>query len=186
MKEIWKDVVNFEGLYEISNLGRVRTYRTKLIRALNKDNWNYWRLSLYKQNKIYTIRVHIMVAYAFIGPRPIGFEINHIDTNKNNNRWDNLEYVTPSINILHNFKMGVSTNKGTRNPRNLLTEKQVIDLRQKLENDGSVSYRKELAKELSVSLSCINGIYRNKNWKHLPLTNFEKKTLTASPKSDIV
>jgi len=112
-EEIWKDVVGYEGLYEVSNRGQIKSldryvngcqpglfqikYGIKLKPYLSKG---YLRVNLSKDGIIKTIQIHILVAMAFKGHRPCGLKIvvNHIDTNKlNNNDW-NLELTTQRKN----------------------------------------------------------------------------------------
>lgn len=121
MGEQWKDIViesngvlyNFEGKYEVSNMGRVRSlnYRgTGEVRLLKqgKDKGGYFRVSLYKNGKTKAFLVHRLVATAFIPNNDIDkTEVNHIDENKQNNCVTNLEWVTSKDNINH----------GTRNKR---------------------------------------------------------------------
>lgn len=101
MKEIWKDIPNYEGLYQISSLGRVKSLnynRTKQEKILKqaKDYDGYHLVSLSKNGKHLTMKVHRLVAQAFLGNSNL--QINHIDENKSNNKISNLEYCTPSYN----------------------------------------------------------------------------------------
>lgn len=117
MKEIWKDAVGFEGRYEVSNLGRVRSHvcsfngkdpkepKTKILR--DADNKGYRRVVLIsKEGKRCCKTVHRLVAAAFLGDCT-NMEINHIDCDKTNNRVDNLEICTQSHNTLHAYKHGL-------------------------------------------------------------------------------
>ena len=106
MEEIWKDIIGFEGLYQISNLGRVKSLYKNIIRKPQKAPSGYFFLTLHKNGKIYNLNVHRTVAIHFIGYRE-GLEVNHIDGNKGNNRVDNLEWVTRSENQIHAIKMGL-------------------------------------------------------------------------------
>lgn len=106
MVEIWKDIEGYEGLYQVSNLGRVKSlerYRknhNKLqkieekIKKTRQDKQGYLLVDLYKNNKIKTVRVHRLVAKAFIENIDNKETVNHIDGNKHNNRIDNLEWCT--------------------------------------------------------------------------------------------
>ncbi len=67
----------------------------------------YIRHTLYDNWKTMPIRVHSLVAQYFIGPRPEGYQVNHIDGNKTNNHYSNLEYVTPMQNIRHSVETGL-------------------------------------------------------------------------------
>ena len=117
-KEEWKPINDFEGFYEVSNFGRVRSldrfvlcpnqygkdamYRRKgkvLKFALHRDN--YWLVTLHKNSTKKTFLVHRLVASAFI-PNPDNLiEINHIDENKLNNHVSNLEWTTRMQNVHH-------------------------------------------------------------------------------------
>lgn len=116
--EEFRDVVGFEGLYSISNLGRVISHhRYKGLQpgrllALYLDKDGYLKACLARSgSKIYRF-VHYLVAAAFIGPRPLGMVVNHKDatepaTMKLNNRADNLEYVTNQQNADHASRNGL-------------------------------------------------------------------------------
>ena len=116
-QEIWKDVIGYEGYYQISNLGRIKSVNRitthnrvrkecMLKQFLNK--FGYYFVSLSKDNKKITQRVHRLVAKTFI-PNPNNYpEINHIDGNKKNNKVENLEWCSCQQNILHSFKLGLS------------------------------------------------------------------------------
>jgi hypothetical protein len=122
MEEIWKDIEGYEGIYQVSNLGRARSLdRTIISGAYNspmfkkgtilkpqpKGYIGYVGLSLSKDGKRENVYIHRLVAKAFI-PNPDNLpEVNHKDENKKNNRADNLEWVTTQENI----------NYGTRTQR---------------------------------------------------------------------
>ena len=133
MKEVWRDIEGYEGLYQVSNLGRVKSFAKKgnwkekiLIQSKTRDGYNI--VGLYKNSKNTTVRVHRVVAKAFI-PNPNSFlEVNHKDGNKNNNAVDNLEWCTCEENMKHSWNIGLRrtkdilsnlheyANKGGRNP----------------------------------------------------------------------
>ena len=110
MKEIWKDIREYYDLYQVSNLGRVRStgkYGTKgqIIRPC--VGRGYYKVQLYKNKKSRCIYVHRLVATAFL-PNPYRKEqINHIDGNKFNNRLDNLEWATRDENWQHAIDTGL-------------------------------------------------------------------------------
>ena len=101
MIEEWRDIRGYEGLYQVSNLGRVKSIpreKTKggILKPL-KDTTGYLSVNLYKNGKIKRCKIHRLVANNFL-------EVNHKDGNKLNNNLSNLEYVTRSQNILHRFR----------------------------------------------------------------------------------
>lgn len=101
MEEIWKDVVGYEGLYKVSNLGRVKSmnyHRSGKEKILKTDKSRYERVPLCKNGKETTETVHKLVAMAFI-PNPYNLpQVNHKDENKLNNNVENLEWCTQSYN----------------------------------------------------------------------------------------
>lgn len=126
MEEIWKDVIGFEGWYQVSNLARVkslkkyvkhnyggeRVVQERIIKQSmekNRGEVGYMRTSLAKGSKRNQIRIntHRLIAEAFI-PNPENKKfVNHIDGNKLNNSLENLEWVTPKENVTHAIKMGL-------------------------------------------------------------------------------
>ena len=127
IKEEWKDIKNYEGLYQVSNLGKIKSVN-KLVK--NKGNFKkkikerilkpskvyngYLRLTLSKNGIHKNYRVHRLVAEAFI-PNLNNYEdINHIDGNKQNNCIDNLEWCSRKQNIIHSWKNGLSKPHNTR------------------------------------------------------------------------
>jgi hypothetical protein len=100
--EIWKPVLDFEGIYEVSNHGRVRTVATQRIRKPSRCNtYGHQGLLLTRDGKVYSRRVHCLVLEAFVGPRPPGTQACHApDPDPTNNRLDNLRWDTPSGNAL--------------------------------------------------------------------------------------
>lgn len=118
MQEIWKAVKNYEGLYEVSNLGNVKSIsyfnhvnnksypRNKMLKQIANDR-NYLRVYLYKKGKGKNFRVHRLVADAFI-PNPDNLpEVNHIDGNKQNNKTTNLEWCTHQHNMKEAYRLGL-------------------------------------------------------------------------------
>lgn len=103
MEEIWKDIVGYEEIYQVSNFGNVKNIRTNKILKYGINDQNYEIVTLYKKTKKKNMRIHRLVAQAFI-PNPDNLpQINHKDGNKHNNRVDNLEWCTGSNNIKHAY-----------------------------------------------------------------------------------
>jgi hypothetical protein len=99
--EQWRDVPNYEGLYQVSNLGRIRRMPKGKIRVQKAAKNGYLQVNLCKNNKVRWISVHRLVASAFIANPDNLPVVNHKDENKHNNHADNLEWVTPRENCLH-------------------------------------------------------------------------------------
>jgi hypothetical protein len=107
-KEKWKDVIGFEGLYKVSNLGNVISLITKKPLKANGDNYGYLQVILYKGNKRITGKVHRLVAKAFIDNTENKPQVNHKDGNKKNNNISNLEWMTNKENKRHAIDNGIT------------------------------------------------------------------------------
>lgn len=96
--EEWKDVVSYEGLYEVSNLGRVRNKKRNTMVTL-LDNNGYHRVELWKNNKRRRYMLHRVVAQTWIpNDDETKTQVNHINEIKTDNRVENLEWCTASYN----------------------------------------------------------------------------------------
>ena len=121
MDEIWKDVQGYEGLYQVSNMGRVRSI-TRYVRhakggfrvspskimKLCQNGDGYYFVGLHRDNKVKPFRVNRLVAEAFI-PNPDNLPcVNHIDKNRLNNNVNNLEWCTVEYNNRYSFNKCIS------------------------------------------------------------------------------
>ena len=124
--EIWKDIKGYEGIYQVSNLGRVKSLARVVVKAygkehnlkerIKKSNLNhlgYEILRLHKDAVGKTYAVHRLVAEAFLN-KENGLEVNHIDGVKTNNKVSNLEYCTRSQNVQHAYDNGLAVAVGTK------------------------------------------------------------------------
>lgn len=158
--EEWKDVVGFEGLYEVSNHGNIRSFETKKLKKISfckKENRPF--VNLWKNNKQKIMKPHRMVLEAFVGECPNGMEGCHNDGNSQNNNISNLRWDTHSNNILDRVKHGTS-NRGERCGTAKLTLEQVNAIR------IDTRLQKEIAKEYGVQQNTISRIKSGVRWQH--------------------
>ena len=178
LDEIWKPIEGYENLYQVSSYGRVKSNdRTEICKnglvrfregKILKPHQNYngylW-VSLCKNDKRKKKKIHRLVAKAFIPNTNNKPQVNHIDGNKHNNNLKNLEWVTSKENMEHAVKKGLwEVPKGTKNPTNKLSNENVLDIRDLLNEGVTV---KELAEKYSVHTSTIYRIKRDKAWSWL-------------------
>lgn len=102
-KEIWKDIEGYEGLYQVSNFGNVKSLITNKIIKPSPNTYGYLNLCLFKNGRKKQITVHKLVAEAFIPNIENKPTVNHEDGNKNNNCVDNLSWATYSEQIKHAY-----------------------------------------------------------------------------------
>lgn len=120
MEEIWKDIIGYEGLYQVSNFGRVKSCERFVFhfkggmrklkekqRKLILDSYGYLIVDLYKEGKGQIKKVHRLVASAFIQNTENKKSVNHKNGIKSDNKVENLEWCTDSENQIHAFKNGL-------------------------------------------------------------------------------
>lgn len=182
MIEEWRSVVGYEGLYEVSNLGRVRSLDRLCKSNKRSDQWMKGRIlkpkinrhrqsrctvALGKEGKVSYPYISRLVLTAFVGPAPSGHDAAHWDGDPTNNRLDNLRWATDSENMMDKKRHGTDPS-GTRNAMSKLTEEQVLYIRR---NYRRTSYHDSNALELSKQFNVCRGIIlqvaKNKRWKHL-------------------
>lgn len=153
MEEIWKDIKEYEGLYQVSNLGRVKRVTTGRILKGRKNKAGYLLVGLCKSSVSSTKTLHRLVAQAFI-PNPENKpEVNHIDENKTNNMVFNLEWMTTKENINH----------GTRNERASKTKNiPIIAINLKTGESTDFCSGKECARQLGLHHSHITDVIKGK------------------------
>lgn len=177
MDEIWKSVKGYEGLYEVSNFGKLkglkrtinqgkchRTWEEHIVK-FGVDGDGYFRTNLAKDGVNKTVKVHRLVAEAFI-PNPLNLpEVNHIDGNKQNNNVKNLEWCTRSENLKHAVKIGLKRLDGEFNPSHKLTIEQAEFIKKSYiprhPEFGAVA----LGKRFGVHRKTISRITCSQSWK---------------------
>lgn len=102
--EIWKPIKDYEGLYEVSNLGRIKSLKNKnkiLSPRINSGGYNF--AGLYNNGIRKYFSVHRLVAYSFLDEKDEQYAVNHINKIKTDNRLENLEWVSSRENVCHSF-----------------------------------------------------------------------------------
>lgn len=172
--EIWKDVVGFEGLYQVSNRAKVKSlfrWRGSDSRILvqNISKTGYYVVTLFRPgfNRVY--KVHRLVAEAFIDNPENKRTVNHIDGNKLNNSLGNLEWATDLENIRHGFANNlIVTCVGEKQSATKLKPDEVTAIY------NSLLPRRELSKKYNISYTAICNIKNGETWSHLTKHNDAK------------
>lgn len=105
MIELWKDIEGWEGLYQVSNKGRIKSVRRNKVKVLDTNSSGYIRVQLCDNKRRKKVSVHRLVATAFVQGYFEGAVVNHKDLDRTNNCSDNLEWCTPSDNQRHAIRM---------------------------------------------------------------------------------
>lgn len=171
LHEEWRPVVGFEGLYEVSDQGRVRRLWPSRDRRAGSflrpgRKRGYCGVSLCRDGFVTQRAVHSLVAEAFIGPCPDRHEIGHEDNNRANNRVDNLAYVTHAQNMQHCARSTGHT-RGTRNVSAKTTEAQVVRIKELLSVGGTGMPPGLIAVCVGVSIHVVYQIQSGRLWRHV-------------------
>ena len=180
MNEVWHPVVGYEGLYEVSDQGSVKSVPHRVWHTRGKGSWmnkpgkilkphptggvGYLGVSLHKEGKQKTFNVHALVAAAFLGPTPAGMEVLHGPEGYLCNTRSNLRYGTKSQNMLDKYRDGTDS-RGRKNIKwTGVTEEAVIAIFNEPVYDGC---RKMLAEKFNVTESMVKDIRLGKSWSWL-------------------
>lgn len=178
MKEVWKPIIGYEGYYEVSNYGYVRTvtrfitnsgkhgmwYKSRLLK-FNVDKDGYNTVALQRDGKVKRLKVHRLVLSTF-NKDESDMQVNHIDGDKANNCLDNLEWVTSSQNIKHAYNIGLKTQVGAKNNSSKLSEQQVMQICDLFKNTTFTN--KEIADMFHLkSDETVRRIRKRVSWTHI-------------------
>lgn len=176
MEEIWKDIEGYKGLYQVSNLGGVkslsrviimknqakRTINEKILKpSYNGDN-GYLFVVLCKNGKNTPTFIHRIVALSFKENTEHKPQVNHKNGKKDDNRLENLEWATPQENTIHAYSFGLTT-KGSARYNSKLSEEEAKSIKYDL---AHLSYNK-ISEIFGMSKANISKIRLGKIWKHI-------------------
>jgi hypothetical protein len=182
MREVWRPVVGYEGLYEVSDQGRVRSldrllpqapgavcsgtrpHRGKVLKLALRPDGYYWTVGLSGHGRRRTRTVHSLVADAFLGPKPPGLFVCHGPAGSRVNTVENLRYGTPAENTADRRRDGTRV-LGEAHPNARLTDAQALEVRRRV---AAGETRLSLAKELGVSPNSIGRCVKKQSYAHLP------------------
>ena len=162
--EIWKEVPNYEGVYQISNLGRVKSLklgREKILKPKEHRN-GYTQVYLWEEGKSKLFFVHRLIMLAFVGKSDL--QVNHKNGIKADNRLENLEYCTASENMTHAYSIGLKkVLKGEKHGQSKLTR----SCAERIKYGHHGITQQEIAEIYGVSRTQVYSIRSGKKWKHI-------------------
>ena len=178
--EIWKDIPDFKGYYQASNMGRIKSLYRVIMR---KTVWGERKMPVkekiitnYKSNNTYlmchvnlgkdfrkNLLVHRLIATTFLPNNENKRTVNHINGNKHDNRVENLEWNTHSENHIHAFSLGLHQ-IGSKRHNSVLNEETATKIK-KLKAKGWRNV--DIASELKVKIHNVSSVVNNQNWKHI-------------------
>lgn len=179
--EIWKDVEGYEGKYQVSNKGKVKSLERVVIRGDgkpfsvrerylrgSKDTKGYYQVELREAGNRDIRFIHRLVADAFIEKQDGKTQINHIDGDKTNNSSDNLEWVTCEENIRHAWNHGLArTNCGEEHGNSKLTIEAVKYIREHYKPRDREFGQRALARKFGVTQHPIMMVIKERTWKNV-------------------
>lgn len=179
MEEIWKNIPEYEGLYQASNLGRIRNiHRLKTLGGILRpilDTGGHLQIGLYKNSKQKRLLIHRLILKTFISPCPSEMECRHLDGNPVNNKLNNLKWGTRSENQQDSIRHGTffhPNNSGSNNGHAILQESDVHEIRELLQSgrngrSGQKYSQREISKMFNVHRYTISMIATRKTWRYL-------------------
>lgn len=173
MPEVWKPVPGYEGRYEVSDQGRVRSLDRE-VRLYNggryvrkgalmhptKDTFGHLQVRLCAGKGVGRMhQVHCLVASAFLGPAPEGMQTRHLNGVANDNRLENLAYGTGSENQIDCYRYGKKSGGGRFSVEDVLAIRERIKAGER---------QKDIAKDYGVNQSAISDIHRGRHFSYIP------------------
>lgn len=169
MEEVWKDIIEYIGLYMVSSYGRIKSLtrkwrpREKILKS-SKDGSGHSCVCLYKNNVCEKIRIHRLVLEAFVGSCPVGKEGCHNDGNGENNFVKNLRWDTRYGNMQDKKKHGTEpSHEGFKNPNVKLNSWIIRIIKQLLKQKNL--FQKEIAQIFDISVPTVSNISRGISWR---------------------
>ena len=163
MEEMWEDIPGYEGHYQVSNSGKVFSLKMEIELKPNIIRSGYKMVRLSKHGWARDYLVHRLVAMCFVNNPKNNRVVNHLDGNKTNNYFLNLEWCTDSENQLHAIRTGLRVPKSREeHPQHKLSEAQILEIRKR--HKMGLTY-KQLACEYNVHYATIGRIVTHKIWK---------------------
>lgn len=168
--EEWRSVTDYEGLYEVSDFGRVRSIRTRtnskagaFLKPIRLHHAYCVRLS--RDGVVKPHFVHRLVTREFIGQIADGQQVNHRNRDTADNRIENLEYVSPLQNTRHAIENGGRTTpRGEMNGQAKVDEAAVRRIRERV---AAGERQSPVAREYGIDPSAVSNIVRRRNWAHV-------------------
>lgn len=182
MKEIWKDIPNYEGYYQASNLGNIRSLdrwidnpnkkaktngyiKKKMILKQNKIKSGYYTTALSREGTTKAYLTHRLIAIAFLSNPLNKPQVNHKNGVKTDNNVSNLEWATRSENAIHSYenKLQISR-KGSLHGSAKLSELDVLEIRSLLLKKVD---KNQISEVFKISYGTVCDIEKRRRWKHI-------------------
>jgi len=176
MEEIWKDIIGYEGKYQISNLGRVKSIARKFTRKgylvtikervlkQKTETYGYWAVGL-NDNSMKVHKIHRLIAIHFIPNPENKSQVNHINGVKKDNRIENLEWATPMENQTHSWDTGLNKHCGEKHYLTTLSESDIVEIKDTYIYRSKFFNMRALGEKFNVQASTIHNIIKSKTWK---------------------
>lgn len=174
MEEIWKPVVGYDGFYEVSNLGQIRSldrvdkkkrfWKGRILKQYPRKGYLHVNLSVNGERN--SVAVHRVVAEAFLLNPKNKPQVNHIDENKANNVVSNLEFCTACENVNHGTrsKRSADSQRGEKSHSHRITSEQVNEIRENYVRGSKQFGQKAFADKFGISISAVSLIILGKTW----------------------